>query len=411
MITPKYEKMYEKFIKFYEENHVNPWHEMTKNQLDYLYFLYINNNNVEDKYSYYYMMQYIIKRLSGKNDSHTSVSFSFNPKLPFIFRVIDNDIYVVGAQDKEALFTRLVSINGVDINKIVSEIEETISYGTKEWFEAILVQQLKNQEVLLSLPSLRDSISFNFKLVDENNNVMNREYSKYLNYSRKVTYNALIPKDHKNLYYETDGDTIIFTYNSCVNSQCERMKEVMNELDIKLSSHNYNRIIIDIRCNSGGNENNNKPIIDLLKKYDGLEIITLTGGLTFSSGRFMLMALKNLGTLVIGERPGTPINCYGNCVRMESKENKKRMNKGEEPIRPSILHTCSGKYWYFDQDYQFHGAKTKEEYEAMPNEWKVTDFMEPDIESKPTLEDYKNGRDPVIEYAIKEEYNKTNKER
>ena len=407
MIAPKYEKLYDEFISFYERNHVCPWHEMSKEQTEELYYGYISTNDVFDKYAYYYMISYIIKRLSGKNDSHTTVQFAKNNWMPFFFKVIEGEVYVTGSKDKDVLLSKLVSINSIDIDRIRSEIEQITAYGTVGWLNNKIEQGLMNQETLLSLPSLQGSKSFSYEFVDENNNTINREYSVDSSDFKDVKYRRIIPAKHKNMYYELKDDTIILTYNSCVNELCEHIEEVLDELEYKLVLNHYNRIIVDIRNNTGGNSSNNLPILEFLKKHDELEIITLTNNRTFSSGRFMLMGLQNLGTVVIGEECGTPINCFGNKESKEISENRRRELNGRKPLENEFIHSCSTKYFYFDQDYELHQAVTKQEYEDMPNAWKVTDFQSPDIEMYQTLDDYKNNRDSVLEYALGYKKNKT----
>lgn len=412
MILPKYEKMYDDFIRRYEEVHVCPWHEMSKEQTEALYLGYISNNDVLDDFQYYYMANYIITRLSGISDAHTTVNLKNIGFFPYLFKIIDGEVYVVGVHDEEELLlSKLISINGIDINKIIGEITNIIPSGNKGWLRYKTENSLPSIGTMLSLPSLHGEYAITYNFIDKNGNRVDREFNTYEKFYRPTNKRITIPAQHDNLYYELNGDAVYFVYNSCINDACANMDKVLDELDYHLAYGRYNRFIIDIRNNTGGNSDNNTPIIDFLKRHDELEIITLTNNVTFSSGRFMYEALRDLGTLAIGEEPGTPINAFGNVYIKEMEDNKERKRQGLEQIESNIVHRISSKYFYFDKDYKCHSAKTKKEYDDMPNAWKVTDFNPPDIEIKPTLEDYINNRDSVMEYAIKEEYNKMNKER
>lgn len=81
----------------------------------------------------------------------------------------------------------------------------------------------------------------------------------------------------------------------------------------KLDLTNINKIIIDLRGNTGGNSGLNKILMDFLSEHKDKELITLTDYRVFSGGRHALIDLINLGSITIGEEIGTPINCYGNA--------------------------------------------------------------------------------------------------
>ena len=58
MISPKYKEMYDAFINHYKDKHVNPWHEISEEELNIgknkLYFLqtkeYDNENDTSNGY-------------------------------------------------------------------------------------------------------------------------------------------------------------------------------------------------------------------------------------------------------------------------------------------------------------------------------------------------------------------------
>lgn len=92
MISIKYKKIYDEFIKKYEEIHVNPWHEISKDELNDIYKKLVNKMDIVDEYSFGYFMNFIIKRLSGLTDAHTKYSRTIT--IPLNFRMFENDILV-----------------------------------------------------------------------------------------------------------------------------------------------------------------------------------------------------------------------------------------------------------------------------------------------------------------------------
>jgi len=108
MITLKYKKI-----------HINPWHEINEEEL--------NTMNINNDYNFKYFMDYIIKRLNGKSDAHTKLNIM--SALPINFRIFDNEIIVIYPEEIKGNI--LLSINGINIETIVNEIDNIISYGTE----------------------------------------------------------------------------------------------------------------------------------------------------------------------------------------------------------------------------------------------------------------------------------------
>ena len=52
MILEKYKDTYDKFISKYEEIHVNPWHNISKEELDKIYHDLVTSMDINDKYSF-----------------------------------------------------------------------------------------------------------------------------------------------------------------------------------------------------------------------------------------------------------------------------------------------------------------------------------------------------------------------
>ena len=92
MIDIKYKKIYDKFAEYYKNTHVNPWHEISEQQLKQIYNNLIDSMDVDNEYNFKYFMDYIIKRLSGKTDAHTK--YEAVSLIPMNFRIFDNEVLV-----------------------------------------------------------------------------------------------------------------------------------------------------------------------------------------------------------------------------------------------------------------------------------------------------------------------------
>lgn len=118
--------MYNEFINHYKQVHINPWHEISEDQLNQLFNNLVNSININNDYSFNYLMNYILKRLNGISDAHTR--YDDEEKLPINFIIFDNQV-IINYPDKLKGST-LLEINGVPINQIIEELDEVITYGT-----------------------------------------------------------------------------------------------------------------------------------------------------------------------------------------------------------------------------------------------------------------------------------------
>lgn len=61
MITLEYKNMYDAFINHYKEKCVNPWHEINEEELNKIYDGIVTTQNIDDDYSFNYLMNFVIK--------------------------------------------------------------------------------------------------------------------------------------------------------------------------------------------------------------------------------------------------------------------------------------------------------------------------------------------------------------
>ena len=188
MINSKYKNIYDKFIKSYEDIHVNPWHQINKDELKLIYDKLISEMDVTDEYSFKYFMDYIIKRLSGLEDAHTY--YLRNAIIPFNFRKFDDSILVNYPSNLRGY--NLVSINGISISYIIDEIDEVITYGTSGKRDYEIEKALFNKMVLFSLPSLRDSSEIVLELEDNKGNKLFKSIKKDEKYDNLFDYDKYL---------------------------------------------------------------------------------------------------------------------------------------------------------------------------------------------------------------------------
>ena len=160
MIDIKYKRLYDEFIKKYEEIHVNPWHEINKIELDKIYNFLVNSMDIDNEYNFKYFMDYITKKLSGLTDAHTK--YQKVDLLPLNFRIFDNNVLINYPKDMRGY--ELVSINGVSILTIINEFEDIITYGTEGKRKYEIEKSLFNKLIMFGLPSFRNTEQLDYEM-------------------------------------------------------------------------------------------------------------------------------------------------------------------------------------------------------------------------------------------------------
>jgi hypothetical protein len=147
----------------------------------------------------------------------------------------------------------------------------------------------------------------------------------------------------------------------------------------RIEEEEVDKIIIDLRSNSGGNSEILNPFTKRLKNYikenPDVKIYTLVGRNTFSSGMFAIYRIKEAApeAISVGEPTGGALDCYGEVKSME-------LPNSQLPI------SYSTKFFEFSKSFSYKNDG-------------VGTFL-PDIAIQPTIEDYVNDTDAVLSYVL-----------
>ncbi len=374
MIKDIYKNTYEEFIKNYEEIHVNPWHEISKEELKKYANDLINSMDIDNPNRFCYFMNYLIKRLSGFSDAHTKMQLL--KTAPINFKIIEDEVLVNYTEELKG--STLLSINDVPVDQIINELEEIITYGTPGKRKHQLELSLFNKFCLLGLPSLRKYKEVIYKVKTLDDEIITVQgyptNDECFNYEKYMYGNVG--------HYEIRDNAIIYTHSSIQPTYEETIKNAIESLD-KENLTDTNTIIIDLRGNWGGNSRLNNYVMDFIKRHSNLKLICLTDYRIFSGGRYAISDLKKLGATFIGDEIATPINCYGNSHWISPNDFKFSISEA-----------------FFDP-YDGVEVYSKEDFNNIIK-GKYEDFIifKPDIYVTQTKEDYINGVDTTLEYAI-----------
>ena len=375
MIDIEYKNIFDEFIKKYEEIHVNPWHEISKEELNKIYEELVNSMDIDNECKFKYFMDYIIKRLSGMKDAHTK--FSCVRPIPMNFKIFGDDVLINYPSKYRG--AKLLSINEVSISKVLDEIDNVITYGTVGRKKHESERALFNKMLLFGLPSFRDTDKLIYKL-ELNNVVIEREFIK------KESYNDLFSYDEYEFghpgNYKIMNNCLVYEHSSVQNKFKDQIEESINKLRSEDLS-DIKALIIDIRGNWGGNSALNKLVMDFVSEQKNKKLICLTDYRVFSAGRYALRDLIELGATTIGEEIATPINCYGNSNWFEIEN------------RQFSVSEC-----YFNP-FERRKVSSKQDYKTIEGLEKEDIIFKPDVLVDQNEDDYINGVDTILEYAIK----------
>lgn len=377
MILDKYNNTFNEFITKYEEIHVNPWHSISKEEFMKKKDELLTTMDVTDVYTFTYFMKYLIKILCGTKDTHTIFDMSSN--LPINFKIIENEVLINYPNDLKGY--SLLSINDIDINVILNELDKVVSYGTegKKLFE--LEKALFNELLLFSIPQFRKVNELSFKMKSPNNEIITRVFKKNEQYQESFDMNEYLYSNN-NGTFKIVNNTLIYNHKSVQQEYESAIQESIEKLS-KMDLTSINKIIIDLRGNLGGNSVLNKPLMDFLSNHKDKQLITLSDRRIFSAGRYALVDLINLGSITIGEGIGTPLNCYGNSKRFT-------LNK---------YYTFVVSEMYFDPIRKIEVA-TKENFKKLDKSILEDVIFKPDYFITQTKEDFINNKDTILEFAL-----------
>ena len=376
MIDIKYKSIYDRFIQKYENIHVNPWHQINKEELDIIYNNLVNKMDINDKYSFKYFMDYIIKRLSGFEDAHTKYQ-NFSP-ISLTFKKIDDEVLVSYPDNLRGY--SLVSINNVPIDRIINELEDVITYGTEGRRTCEIEKALFNKVSMFGLPSLRNFDELVYKIKDSNGNIIQTRITKDDEQYDDTGYKRYMYGN--NTEYKIEDNCLVYNHSSVQIHFKDKIEDSINRLNMEDLS-NVDTIIIDLRGNWGGNSALNEPLFNFLKAHADKKLICLTDYRIFSAGRYALRDSINLGATTIGEGISTPINCFGNSHWCNIDN------------RMFSISEC-----YFNPFIGLSVSSKEEFNEKVTDEIRKPVIFHPDIEVKQTKEDFINNVDTVLTYAI-----------
>lgn len=374
----------EYFKKKLPKLHKNLFSIITKEEFETRTTELINNIDKQNNKQVFTELNKIVASIG---DAHTAMNLMEGYGFPLELWIFDGKVYVVNTdlKLKEMMNGQIVKINGVDMEQVIDQLSSLIPHENDSWLMAMIPSYLliPNYMYNLGIIAYEHEAVFTIdkagELMDFTVTAINNDET--IEYVDNTTANAMVGKFDKyyDYKYYPDQKAVCLSYNVCMDMEELTFKAFNDEMFEVIEDNKVEKIIIDLRSNTGGNSTIIKPFINRLKSYTAatknVKVYTLIGRNTFSSGMFAIYEVKDNipNAISVGEPTGGALDRYGD-IKILTLPNSR------------IPISYSTKYFKFSDMFQYKNEGV--------------DTFIPDIPMQPTIEDYKNGTDTVLAYAL-----------
>ncbi len=313
------------FSKNLKKNHKNLFHNLSEAEFD-ASITALRENVVGKTDSDIYIS--LLKIISKIGDSHTSISVnnSWFSNLPLEVFIAYDGVLITGISEEYQQFIgdKIVAINGNDIEIVLDSFRDVIAFENEYCFKWFVTSYMRipelyyyfgfsdsNNTLIINLESGNniELVSGNFSMVTIYDNI---DKPLYLSNTQRYYWHQQIENSNiLYIQYNKAKEMNSLSFNTFTN----QVSEIVNQ------NSNINKIVVDLRLNSGGNSLIAKPLIQLLHSYvanDRLSadsIFTIIGRKTFSSAVLNSIELKNsINPVFIGEPSGGKPNHFGEVM-------------------------------------------------------------------------------------------------
>lgn len=359
------------------KRHKNAFHHVTKEEFEKdIEQLHNDVPSLKDYEVIVRLMQITAKVGDGHTGVHLPANFT---RYPVSLNWFGDDLYVTGTSPpyRSVLGTRVAKIGNFTIDEVNKKLASVISQDENKWYTMSTgPAYLMIPEILVTLGIVDDYDHASFVFVDSTDKEIKLDLIPRLASPNNpwVPFSKTPP-----LFRQNINDQFWFVYLEDINAVYLNFKKYddLNRNADKLfdfiEAKKASRLIVDLRFNGGGDfKKGRRLLIERIKENNRLNqkgnLFVITGRRTFSAAMVNSIDFKKeTNAIIIGEPPGEKPNSYSENDEMKLPNSK-------------LVVSYSTRYYKFlDQD---------------------VEAFEPDIRIDPKWEDYKLGRDAVMEWII-----------
>lgn len=326
------------------------------------------------------------KILAVLGDAHAYLHYSLDKCFPYLLFTCDNEFYVAATRkaNEEILLSKLLSINGMPIADVCEALAPYIPHENTYWLNNCLARDGLLSQEMMKLAGVLDSDTVEFEFQKEDGTVVCKELTAVSSYMED--YMSYVNAYYDSPMNENQSQKFWFTYLDDVpylrissfdydETDTVSLLNVGNELFATVrDAGGAEKLIVDLRDNGGGYQlQGYHQVVTVLQRMNVETIYVLINGGTFSQAVVFATYLKQelSNAILVGTPAGQSPNFYGAV---------------EEHVMPNTetVFVLAWQWWKGWEGYEY-------------------DALMPDILVSHTLQDYKDGKDAVLEYLLKKE--------
>lgn len=261
-------------------------------------------------------------------DSHTSIfPLPFRP-LPIALRWFEDGLYVTATApgQSRALGARVVQIGAVDVHQAYQRVATIISHENDAWVRERSASLLAMAEILygLDLAASPEVARYVVERLDGVRFAIEVTAGAATLTSAPDAARGFLPQwlRNRNLFYWYEylptAKTMYLAYNVCRNQADLSFQDFIGQVFAAGQAAGSERLIIDVRNNSGGDSSVIRPLYQVLDQLGDTRgrVVVLIGRGTASSAMLNAIELAGrYGAALIGEATGGKPNSYGEILR------------------------------------------------------------------------------------------------
>ena len=267
-------------------------------------------------------------------DAHTTLNTAGSTQqlrlYPLKLYWFSDGLYVTDAasQYRQLLGARLLRIGSTDVQQAHAAVSEVIPHENEPWLTAMSPAALVSPEILQALRILPDlstaplvfqggagqEVSVNVASVWANSQI------DWVTAPDPARVAMPLYRRHPELNYWFDyldaSHTLYLQYNVCQNRLDLPFNQFLQQMQAFASTHAVDRLVIDLRNNTGGDSSILQPLINSVASDPNINrsdrLFVIIGRRTFSSGLFNAIDLRlRTNATFVGEATGGKPNGYG----------------------------------------------------------------------------------------------------
>lgn len=331
---------------------------------------------------------------------HTQIPFGTVAKrgvLPINLYDFNDGVYIEGVQKPhiETLGAKVIKVGEFPIAKAMEMVRPVVPAENDQYFRAYGLKFVTVPDVLhtqgvipedsetvtLTLEKEGKTFTYDFPKIDRSEmstaytlTVPNESWVSVRNQDETPYYLKHLTDKRFFFEYLEDKKVVYVRQSSVFDDENETLAEFYKRLFEFIDSNDVERLVYDVRLNGGGNNYNNKPLIQGLLARPS---INTQGKFFFIIGRNTFSACQNLTNeihnyteaIIVGEPTAENVNFYGDNNRVTLPNSK--------------INAYLSFAWWQDKP-----------------QWENADYTIPHVAVDMSFDQYRNNEDPVLDTAL-----------